>query len=289
VPVRPYQSRESLDSFATRRCPPGGCAQLALRRAESGIRSIHGSSSRQRATADARPVGRPTAGTGRRTTLRVRQPEGTKGSLKWIQRAVASNPNLLAAAIRDVGALQLGEQINWSSPRPDDGWAEYRDGDFLDRVGHPELRPALTAFWPTRGPQWDALGRGSGGTVVLVEAKSHFGELTSSCQAAPESLAVIERSLAATKTAIGTGADADWLNGFYQYANRVAHLQFLRDHMVPAVLVFVYFTNDREMGGPRSREEWEAGLLAVHRHLGFNADSNSAGIVSIYIDTETLA
>ena len=219
--------------------------------------------------------------------MKVPQPEGTRGSLKWMQR-VASHPKLLDDAIRDAGALQPTEQISWVSPREEDGWAEYRDGDFLDQVGHPELRPALASFWPLLGPQWDALGRGSAGTVVLVEAKAHERELVSICQASPESLALITRSLAETKVAIGARADADWLTGYYQYANRIAHLQFLRKHGVPAALVFVYFTNDAEMSGPRSRDGWQAGLRAAHEHLGLNVDENSMGVVSVYIDTGLL-
>jgi len=220
--------------------------------------------------------------------MKVPQPEGTRGSLKWIQRLVGSHQQVLDDAIRGVGVLQPGEQIRWVSPRAEDGWAEYRDGDFMDQIGHPELRSALGAFWPPLGPQWDALGSGTAGTVVLVEAKAHERELVSICQASPESVELITRSLAETKAAVGARGDADWLTGYYQYANRIAHLQFLRKHGVPAVLVFVYFTNDLDMGGPNSREGWQGGLRAAHEHLGLTADENSMGVVSVYIDTGLL-
>src|SRR5690349_25003511 len=106
--------------------------------------------------------------------MRVRQPAGENGSLKWMQRLVGSHAPLLDDAIRAKGVLQPSEQLTWVSPCAADDWAEYRDGEFLEQIGHPELRPALAKFWPHGGPQWDALGRGDAGTVLLVEAKAHL-------------------------------------------------------------------------------------------------------------------
>ena len=49
----------------------------------------------------------------------------------------------------------------------------------LDRVGHGELKEELKQFWPSRGPQWDALAISTSGKVLLVEAKAHVGEICS--------------------------------------------------------------------------------------------------------------
>ena len=222
--------------------------------------------------------------------MRVEQPEGTRGSLRWIQRLVARSPRLLADAAATTGLLHPGEGVTWVSPRADDGWAEYRDADFLDRIGHPGLREPLAAFWPERGPQWDALGRADGGAVLLVEATAHVRELAATCQAGPESHARTERALARAKAELGADPSADWLRGYYQYANRLAHLQFLRAHNVPAALLFVYFTGDANMDGPASREAWAPVLADVYRHLGFPGDAlPMPGVVNVYVDVGVLA
>lgn len=112
--------------------------------------------------------------------MRVPQPSECRGSLMWIRRSVARRPELLDSELRRAAAIRPDATIDWRSPRAADEWAEYRDGDFLDLLDHSSLCPALQEFWPRGGPQWDALGRASDGTLVLVEAKTHLGELKSS-------------------------------------------------------------------------------------------------------------
>jgi hypothetical protein len=112
--------------------------------------------------------------------MRVEQNPGIKGSLKWIQAAVA-RPAVLDHALRTALDLPSGAVIDWRSPRGDDAWAEYRDGSFLEALGLARLAPDLKAFWPRRGPQWDALARVSTGDVILGEAKSHASEMGSTC------------------------------------------------------------------------------------------------------------
>ena len=61
----------------------------------------------------------------------------------------------------------------------------------------------------------------------------------------------------------------DWMERFYQYGNRLAHLYFLRKvNNVDARLVFLYFVGDEEMGGPYCRREWEAAIEVLHQALG---------------------
>lgn len=57
----------------------------------------------------------------------------------------------------------------------------------------------------------------------------------------------IAEALARTREQLGVGEDAAsvWLETHcYQYANRLAHLHFLKHHGVQAVLAHVYFVND---------------------------------------------
>ncbi len=216
--------------------------------------------------------------------MRIEQKEGTKGSLKFIQQLIARRPMLMADHLVAAGAIPSGSTVTWLSPLPADQWAEYRDEAFLERIGHPELAAALKRFWPARGPQWDGLAK-AGDVVLLVEAKAHVGELASSCAAeSPVSRDLITKSLDATKRALGAKAVADWMNGYYQLANRLAHLSFLRERGVNARLVLLQFTGDTGMPTESTPEAYETAYSAAMTHLGFDSAVTIPGVVHIYID-----
>ena len=141
--------------------------------------------------------------------MRIKQPPGTKGSLKWIQRLSAHHSGLLETELRAKGVLASGNTLTWLSPLASDEWAEYRDAAFLDRIGCPSLAGKLAAFWPSRGPQWDGLARDGSGQIFIIEAKAHRQELASSCQAGEASLKKISAALEQTKSALGANPAAD--------------------------------------------------------------------------------
>ena len=76
-----------------------------------------------------------------------------------------------------------------------------------------------------------------------MEAKANIREFSSDpSKAGPPSLSRIRGALSETKDFLGIRSETDWSCCFYQYANRIAHLYFLRElNGVDAVLVFVYF------------------------------------------------
>lgn len=201
---------------------------------------------------------------------RVSQPIGERGSLKWIQRAVNETWPALNEPI--LNAIGKDQTIDWRSPLHTDDYAEYRDGSFLERLGLGYLQPQLAAFWPSRGPQWDALGVTSGGTVLLVEAKAHIAEMCSPASSASEaSLNLIKLRLHETAEALGARRErAHWHIVFYQLANRLAHLHWLHDKGVDARLVLVNFLNDKEMAGPISAAEWMAAYRVALHALGLS-------------------
>jgi len=198
---------------------------------------------------------------------RVEQPAGSRGSLKWIQRAVNLHPRVLDEPL--LTQIPGAREVEWLSPLASDSYAEYRDGAFLDRIGASELRPQLAQFWPQRGPQWDALARTNCGDILLVEAKAHVAEMLSpATQARSQSLASIEASLGQVASALGAKAKSPWTESFYQLANRLAHLWFLRQAGKPAWLVLVNFVGDSDMNGPTSPREWEAAYLVAGHVMG---------------------
>ena len=231
----------------------------------------------------------------------------SKGSQKWLQELVNGCPELLNRELAP--RLNIApDAVNWLSPIRDDAYAEYRDGDFLDRLGIDHATVPLKSFWPSQGPQWDGLANAKGGQIILLEAKAHIRELHGGgTEAGPRSLKLIRSSLEATRQFIGVTRSPDWASSaFYQYANRLAYLYFLRElNGIDAFLVFLYFLNAKEMSAdntlvPRTKREWadggrnEAGIWQdgsrqLKRHLGIPAKHPlSPYIIDVFIDVDAI-
>jgi len=220
---------------------------------------------------------------------RFRQPKAKKGSQKWIQKLVNDKPHIMNSRIWGALNLSTEEDIQWFSPLKSDDYAEYRDQAFLDRLGIKLEKVPLKLFWPSGGPQWDALGKSSSGKLFLVEAKSHIGELISTLRAKNGASAErIRKSLDETRRFLGSKTEFDWTKIFYQYANRLAHLYLLRKNGVDAYLVFVYFVNDWEMRGPATASEWKGATKLIHECLGIGRHRLRQYITDIFIKTEQI-
>lgn len=202
--------------------------------------------------------------------MRFIEPGEARGSLKWIRRAVNVFPDLLNQRLREGLGLPEKAPITWTCPLASDDFAEYRDDDFIRLCGVPLPHRRLEEFWPVRGPQWDALARIGACGALLVEAKANIPEIVSPGTGAEgERRALLERSLAEVKLFLGVDPRIPWSGKFYQYANRLAHLYFLREvNGQDAYLAFVYFTGDPDVDGPKTVAEWKAALLVAKSALG---------------------
>ena len=151
---------------------------------------------------------------------------------------------------------------------------------------------AVVGDWRARWPHgsgimnWDAVGEvevNGAWDWLLVEAKGHLREITSSCTAkSPDSINRIGRTLDETKATLGAPPDADWLNGYYQYANRLAVLHHLDRHGIGAQLLFLYFCGDIRRDSfvcPADEAEWHPALVAQYAHLGLAPDYPFVGRV----------
>lgn len=150
-------------------------------------------------------------------------------------------------------------------------------------------------YWPASGPgkgtppKWDAVGRLRGHSFLLdseegveewllVEAKAHLGELETRYTGSDKSLEMIRHAMESTaKTVTHGGVPTDaWLNTYYQYANRLAVLNFfcqVNETFVPARLLFIYFYGDSRPDDkicPQSKAQWQAHLATVHSTLDLN-------------------
>ena len=220
---------------------------------------------------------------------RIVQPPDGRGSLKDIQILVNENPLLLTKAIRRELKINSRE-IEWISPLKEDDYAEYRDKSFVERLGIDSLIVPLSDFWPNRGPQWDALGRGNEQDVFLVEAKANIPEVVSPASGAKgKSLELIQRSLAETRSYLEVNNKVDWSGQYYQYTNRLAHLYFLRVvNNIPAYLIFVYFINDHSVNGPKTIAEWQQALAVMKKYLGISKHKLSKNIADVFLDVKEI-
>lgn len=194
--------------------------------------------------------------------MRIVQKTGLRGSLKWIQLLVNDLPGIFS---QKIGA----SDIDWLSPLKDDDPAEYRDSDFLKVLNLEHLQQdRLEDYWSNSGPQWDALGK-SRCKYSLVEVKVNIPEIYSTCKAKnPRSVSKIEQAISESKKFYSIENGEGWLAGYYQYANRLSHLFFLREVSgVDAELLFVYFCDD-PTNISTSIEDWSAALAHQKKSMG---------------------
>lgn len=221
---------------------------------------------------------------------RITQKSDGRGSLKGIQVLVNQNQDLINNLLMSSFGDLANQQIFWSSPIEQDDFAEYRDNDFLLKVGLDPTEIKLDDFWPKKGPQWDGLAKTTSGHVILVEAKANIPEIvTAGTSAGDISKTIIDKSLNETKSFLNLTNDTDWSGKFYQYTNRLAHLYFLRVRCnKPAFLVNIYFIGDDTVSGPKSKQEWEGALKVLHTYLGLSRHKLSKYMVDIFIDINDL-
>ena len=174
--------------------------------------------------------------------------------------------------------------------------SEWKGMDFLDP--NSGVKSAWMNYWPQSGnvPNWDAVGvldLNSNPEFLLIEAKAHVEEIESSCGARENGgFSMIERALSATISANEFNRQSDnWLRPYYQYANRVAQLDFLLEHGVMARLIFVYFCGDkwprdgRRTNCPQNESEWDLNLRPMYKHLGLSGQSSlESRIHSLFLD-----
>lgn len=205
-----------------------------------------------------------------------------------------------------------GTSLRWLD-MPYNGKAKSLDGeiksvDFLhDRGGR-----AWKEYWPDKRtddpnrdgvPSWDTVGllESVGAPAwVLLEAKSHIAELTSStrCQAGGDSLRKIKSAFEETWDLMG-GDPAAWQHvgaewcaqGAYQIANRLACLNFLRNrYHQRAHLVFVYFLNDCFRGRqcPSTPAVWQKSIKPIYARMGLAENHKLAGFVhTVFVDVRS--
>ena len=215
-----------------------------------------------------------------------------KGSQRWLQIAVDRAPEVLNGPLRAAMALPPDAAIEWLSPLRAEKFVEYRDGATYARCGIDLSHRPLQEFWPSGGPMWDGLARTDRGDILFVEAKAHVPEIVSGrTRATLSSRSRIAQSMRAVQQALAPRSVGlvDWTGTFYQYANRIAHLHFLRmENGVRAHLVNLYFLNADDVGGPTDRAEWDGAIKVVECYLGLGRHRLSKYMHKLFVDVGPL-
>ena len=206
-----------------------------------------------------------------------------KGSQFQVQRYVNERRPALDAAVLDgLPSLAIhNPRLNWVSPLASQGFRELRDARFLATLGLERLAPLLGKFWPARGARWDGLAiverdsREFG--VLLVEGKSHPAELKSEGMRASSqsSRETIERAIQATANwlTIPEANRKNWYKSYYQTANRLAHLYWLRELAgIDTWLIHLLFVNDPTHAAKQrtSRQRWGRAIQEMEIELGLD-------------------
>ena len=222
---------------------------------------------------------------------RTKQKEDSHGSLKDIQLLVNHYSPLLNNQLKLSFKELVNDKINWKSPLANDDYAEYSDEDFIQKIGLDISETKLSDFWPSRGPQWDALATTNNEGIILVEAKANIPEIVSPPTSSGDvSKKLITRSLEETRDYLDASIQNDWSGTFYQYTNRIAHLYFLREVCKkPAFLANVYFVGDKSVKGPESIEAWQGAIQVSHSYFGLGRHKLSKYMADIFIHVDDLA
>lgn len=147
--------------------------------------------------------------------------------------------------------------------------------------------------WPTKGQPitLDAVGI-VGEKLILVEAKANTNEIKSSSGSKRDGRKIIRDSLEYLKNKLKIKVDNDWLEKYYQMANRIFLLDFLLSRKIDTYLVYIYFCNDYRRSStstyPTNSKEWQKHIEEQDKYLGIK-DKNDGALnrrFKIFIDVK---
>lgn len=180
---------------------------------------------------------------------------GKKGSKYWIQTLInLENGKNLTKSIQEIDSDIVS--IEWKSPLSNQNYKELKTNDIDDINKH------ILEFWPGNGPWWDGVGIATTDkedVIILVEAKAHTKETKSKCSAKSEvSIDKIKKALEYTHSKLASNEydEKVWLDEYYQLANRLAFLVYLKEQGVNVKLLLLNIVNDKTHIST-SKSDWD--------------------------------
>jgi hypothetical protein len=126
---------------------------------------------------------------------------------------------------------------------------EYKNIEFLSNLkDYEKIKENWKNYWPSRGQHWDAIILNTDDEkwgYVMVEAKAHLQEgIEDGTQAENEkSRKQIENAFKATQKRFNIDTKNSWLDKYYQFANRLAFVNFMLENGIECSLLNIYFIN----------------------------------------------
>ena len=161
-----------------------------------------------------------------------------------------------------------------------------------------EIKQKWRQFWPQTGTaqNWDAIFL-EDKKVVLIEAKAHIEEIRQSCDASEKSRELIGNSFQSAKKYFGISLDKDWFNNYYQLANRLAFVYFLKTCGIESYVLNIYFINGyikrikrndkiiiEQNRSVTTVEEWEEAIEMQYECLGLKNTIALNYVQKIFVD-----
>lgn len=220
------------------------------------------------------------------------RPLDVKRSEMWLRKLINEHPNLLNEFLLANKIISKTEIIDWLSPLSNDDHAEYYDKEFLERLGidKSKIKIPLNEFWPIGGPRWDGLGKTNTNKYFVIEAKAHIEEAVdyNSGAKAKKSISLIEESIEKARNFYSNNPSSYWQKPFYQYANRLAHLYYLKEiNELNAYVIFIYFCNASDVDKPTSKDQWVGHVRTIKKVFALNGKSKK-NVVDFFIETDKL-
>ncbi len=209
------------------------------------------------------------------------------GSEFHLLRLLGRHRNELNKAI--LSELKISSRIEWLdfpyNKKTDTYDGEYIGVDFLEIPG---IEKKWEKCWPSKknAMNWDAIAK-INDEWLLFEAKAHAGELKSNSRASKESQKKIKESFDNLASNRGIKITNDWLKQYYQKANRLLFLHFLRSQGIKAKLVFIYFINgyEKDTKSIKSKNEWKSILKKQDDYLNISTNKwIKDNVYNIFID-----
>jgi hypothetical protein len=222
---------------------------------------------------------------------RIPKPADAIRSEYWLRKLINEHPDLLNNYLLENKIISKTDTIEWLSPILKDDHAEYYDKGFLKilNIDNNKLEPPLHDFWPKSGPRWDGLGKTNCNKYFLIEAKAHIEEAVDYCTGATSKVSIdlIETSINRAKDFYSENKKVYWQKPFYQYANRIAHLYYLKElNNLNVFLIFIYFCDAPDVVKPTNEEEWKGHIRTIDKVFAFKNKCKNK--INFLINTERL-
>jgi len=181
------------------------------------------------------------------------------GSKYQLLRMLGWHRNELNEAIAE--SAKVDSEINWL----DFTFNGPEDKEILNFEFIPGINKEWTTYWACGkgGINWDAVGISKDGTIILVEAKAHLGELKGAGAdwKDPDTIANNTKVITTVQKEYEiNGSVSNWTGAGYQLANRIIALDFLLKKGYKAKLVYLLFENGYEFNTEDykslSHDEW---------------------------------